>query len=272
MFLVWFLTFNLVVEATQPLTDAEKNALNAKIIKAEMMGNTELVKELKAKLSQPSSNVKVEHYAKTKSANNKDKANRNLSVKEMFYQSKKINAGDEAMHFVAASSKVKNADDEYEDIKTKKKKLKLNPVGNFERVHEDDNQSCGDCKDKAGKHLLIRLPENIEQCYLTFTPSEPFLKNYCHLKGVSHQWNNTLECDEQCWADIRQTMRLVASFFEQQHNCATIFMETYFMRQKRGQNISRRHFVIECVPIKMKYEQDARIFFHVSFTCFFMPP
>lgn len=253
------------------LTDTEKNALNAKIIKAELLGNTELVAELKEKLKQGEStgskgshsHNKLEYYTKNKISANKEADENSLSVKEMYLQAKSsITSRDEAMRFVTSSSKMKHADDEYEDIKTKKKKQKFDSY--HKTVQKDDSQTCYDCPDSIGRHLLFKFEPSFEHITLIATPYEPFIKNYVQIRSKSHATNCTLNCDEQVWSEIRQAMRIVSSFFEANYKCSVVFMETHFMMQKRAENISKRHFVIECVPVALKYEQDVRIFFHVS--------
>lgn len=263
------LNFILVIAK---LTDTERNALNAKIIKAELLGDTDLVAELKAKLKAHDDNASgtredVQYYAKRKSKAEQQAKEEQMSVKEMYFQTKtSITSRDEAMRFVASSSKLRTNDDEYEEVRGKKKKMKLHNEG-FERMRSKDDQmaeKCADCVEQLGRHLSFKFVIELKHCFVCFTPYEPFTANYCQIRSRSHATNCSVSAEEECWTELRQVMRLLASFFAQHYKCSVIFMETHFVQQKRSQNYSRRHFVIECAPIKERYEADARIYFHVS--------
>lgn len=239
-----------------------------------MFNDIELANQLKAKLKEAEScsganEEEIQYYSKSKmSKTEQTAAEEKMTVKELYFQAKSITTRDEAMRFVASSSKLRTNpiyDDEYDEVKGKKKKPKVHHDG-FERIRSQDDQteSCGDCLEKMGKHLVLRfsVPE-LKHCYVCFTPYEPFTSNYCHIRSRSHGANNSVSADEECWTELRQVMRLLSSFFSQYYKCCVLFMETHFLHQKRSQNYSRRHFVIDCIPLKERYEADARIYFHV---------
>lgn len=250
------------------MTNAERNSINAKIIKAEILGNIELVNELKEKLKNAESDIpssNVEYYAKRPSKTDQKSSEDKMSVKELYFQTKNISSRGEAMRFVSSSSKLRTNEDEYEDIKTKKKKVKLDSM-QFERIkNEKDVSVCHDCFHQSSKHLLLKFPYKVEQCFITLTPYSPFIPNYCQIRSKTHLSNISLNHDEDCWSELRQVMRTVSTFFDQYYGCTVIFMETCFLHQKRQQNISKRHFIIECVPIKKKLDADVKIYFHVCY-------
>lgn len=265
------------------LTDNERNAINAKIIKAEMLGKRELVAELKATLreaeeaSKDATEEEEVHYT-TKSrqtAAERAAAEEKMSVKETYLSTKSsISSRGEAARFVATSSKLRpKYDDEYEEVKGRKKKLKVHH-DQFERIRTDKGSSsekCNDCLEKLGRHLSLRFEDDhrpLEHLYVAFTPFEPFTPHYCQIRSRAHSAaNNSVEADEPLWTELRMVMRRLAGFFQRHLNLALLFMETHFVGPKRSQNASRRHLVIEVVPLKKRYEADARIYFHVS-SCF----
>ena len=224
---------------------------------------------MKEKLKKNDDNVSepaeiVHYYSKRKSKTQQLANEENMSVKEMYFQTKSITSREEAMRFVASSSKLRTNDDEYEEVKGKKKLKIYDPRYKRLLTGDQTEDRCTDCQEKLAKHLSLRFFTSLKHCFVCFTPYEPFTAYYCQIRSRSHAFNNSVLAEEECWTEIRQVMRLLVSFFAQEYKCSVIFMETYFMQQKRSQNLSKNHFVIECVPIKEKLESDARIYFHVS--------
>ncbi|KAJ6221691.1 hypothetical protein RDWZM_000236 [Blomia tropicalis] len=254
-------------ETVEKLSEGELNAINAKIIKAEMLGQSELVEELKAKLKRHANapDSRIQHYTKKSSKNVQKEKEDDMSVKQMYLQQKtQISSRDEAMRFINATSIIRSADDEYDEVKRRKKKTKLNNT-KFEQIvkQESSMQNCGDCLERTSKHLTFKFFEELKHCFVCFTPFEPFILNYCQIRSLKHQTRpNSITADEECWTEIRQLMRQLSAFFTHFFKCSVIFMETHFRNQKRSQNISSKHFVIECVPIKSRLEGDAKIYFH----------
>lgn len=243
-----------------------------------MLGKKELVAELKATLKEAeeaSNNATEEeevHYTtkNRQTAAERAAAEEKMSVKEMYLSTKSsISSRGEAARFVATSSKLRpKYDDEYDEVKGKKKKLKVHH-DQYERIRTDDKASekCNDCLEKYGRHLSLRFEgdDRLEHLYVAFTPSEPFTPHYCQIRSRAHSaGNNSVEADEPLWTELRMVMRRLQGFFERQFNLALLFMETHFVGPKRSQNVSRRHIVIDVVPLKKRYEADARIYFHVS--------
>ncbi|KAH9391374.1 hypothetical protein TYRP_006977 [Tyrophagus putrescentiae] len=250
-----------MIKTPKKLSDNERNAINAQLAKAEMLGKRELIR----------SHEEEVHYTKRK-AKPTAAEEEAMTVKEMYLSTKSsISSRGEAARFVASSSKLRpKYDDEYEEVKGKgKKKLKVHH-DQFERLQSKNSSSssepCQDCLERLGKHLALRFaPENaLKHLFVAFTPTEPFTPNYCQIRSRSHSTaNNSVEADdEDLWRELRQVMRQLTAFFDRHLGCATLFMETHFVAAKRAQNASRRHLVIEVVPLKKKYEADARIYFH----------
>lgn len=261
---------NLNKSKSKSISLTERNALNAKILKAEMFGNQQLVNELKNKLKQlednesntndnnEESNVREEYYSVEKKRNEES-----MSVKEMFFREKRTTVEDENRRFIASSSKtVRNPEDEYEDMRQKQKNRKFDIRNEtkirFHRSEDEEHNKCKQCITSIAKHLILANDENT---VITLTPYKPFTYGYCCILSKSHSNVSTVSADEECLAQINQRKCEISKFFDKQ-NLSVIFMETYFKRK----SFSSRHLVIECVPIKSKLESEAKIFFKVS--CF----
>ncbi|OTF70452.1 CWF-like protein [Euroglyphus maynei] len=190
-----------------------------------------------------------------------------MTVKELYLKTKNITAREEAMRFVATTSKIRSADDEYEGNVRGGKKAKLDSAG-FDRIrfttsNSNDDYKCDWClENKVNRHLVLKFPEQSSHCYVTLTQYKPLIDNVCMIVSRNHSARCSLEADQECWTEIRQMMRKLSGFFSDYFNCTTVFMETVFVNKKRNQNLSSRHFVIECYPIKKRFETDAKIYFH----------
>lgn len=256
-------------EGDENVSDAELNSLNAKLLKAKMLGNTELANELKAKLDQlkRTKSTKSVKYVNKTIKQKDEKTEDSMSVKELYLKTKNITAREEAMRFVATTSKIRTTDDEYDGVRGAKK-AKFDTVG-FERIRftasNNDDYKCDWCLEcrKANRHLILKFPEQLSHCYATLTSYKPLINNVCMIVSRNHSYKCSLEADQDSWTEIRQMMRKLSGFFNNYYNCITVFMETFFVNKKRNQNLSNHHFVIECYPIKKRFETDAKIYFHV---------
>ena len=267
-------------EDEQCVSDAELNSLNAKMLKAEMLGNSELANELRTKIDQlkrRKSTTQVKYVNKTVQEKDR-KTEDSMTVKELYLKTKTITAREEAMRFVATTSKIRSADDEYEgNVGKNKKKAKFDFTG-FDRIrfttgssNNDNDRKCDWClENKMIRHLVLKFHEQSSQhCYVTLTPYRPLIDNVCMIVSKNHSAKYSLDAEQECWIEIRQIMQKLSKFFDHYYKCSIVFMETVFINKKRNQNLSNNHFVIECYPIKKRFETDAKIYFHVCITMFF---
>ena len=243
---------------------SERNAINAKILKAEIMGNQSLVNQLKEKLKQLESSESsgtsrrdnreedIDHFSAEKKSNEDS-----MSIKEMYYREKNMTAEDENMRFIASSSKVsRHPEDEYEDNRKKHKKRKHNESNvRYVRQEEEDRNKCRQCLENIDKQLVLSVGE---KTLISLTPFDPFVKGMCHILSKSHSNSSLISCDEECLQEINERKHQISKFFGKQ-NKSIIFMETYFKNRH-----SNRHLIIECIPIKSKYESESKIYFKVN--------
>lgn len=247
------------------------NALNAKIIKAELMGDIDLVSELKAELNQLQDgteslkqrsdielppDLEVEAFAKERREQESKliklakKVNEDrLSLTQMFVKSKLGDVEDETKLFLASSSKLMG-DNEYDDVRHKKKR-KYHEKDHYEVVKDDDTDiECDYCLSKTKRLLIVAIQQGV---YLCLPPSEPFVVGLCFIRSQSHIASTT-QADETCLKEILQLQKKLCLMFDEQ-NLTCIFIETYFKRSHR------KHFQIECLPIKKRLLPDARMYF-----------
>ena len=251
---------------TEPQTSSsvslsERNAINAKLMKAELMGNKTLVNELKEKLKQlerdqsssrsDSGRDHTDYYAVQTKQNEES-----MSLKELYYREKQSTAEDENRRFVATTSKnfKKHPEEEYEDKKKKKRKHESDSRARYVKQEDSDRHKCRQCLENINKHLILKVGENT---LISLTSFEPFVKGMCYILSRSHSNVSVVSCDEECLQEINEMKHQISKFFGKQ-NRSVIFMETYFKKR-----FSNNHLMIECIPIKSKYESDAKIFFKV---------
>lgn len=230
-----------------------------------MMGNKELANELREKLRQYEDEDKmhssVKYVEKSKSRDKKSSEDQ-MSIKEMFLKTKNITAREESMRFIASTSKIRSTDDEYEDVRVKKKS-KMDLIGFDRMLKPNDDNECKWCQSKIDKHLILKFPFKLEHCFVTLTPYKPFIPNLVQIVSKNHSAHFSIAAEQDCWTEIRQIMKRLSLFFEEHFHRLIIFMETCFINKKH-QNISDKHFVIECVPVKDKYASNIRLSFFVS--------
>ena len=244
---------------TNALTESEKNVIHAKILKAELMGNHELAKQLKAKLesgdvSSDSQNNqqeerKVKYYTVSKPVDEES-----MSIKEMLFKEKRSTIDDEAKLFVASCSKVSNVDDEYED--RKKKKRKHEEKEKLEYVSPDSSDmQCKECITNVSKHLILFKKQCI---FVSFPAHEPITYGHCFIRSLSHNNFCTVSADQDCLHEMNQAKKDLSRVFGEK-GFAVVFIETYFKRKGKS-----KHLSIECFTLKKKYESDIRMYFKVS--------
>ncbi|XP_054168941.1 CWF19-like protein 2 [Oppia nitens] len=257
--------------ATQS-SQSSRNSLNAKLIKAQLMGNQKLIDDINEQMKQldrssdghhnnrrdySSSSSTGDTYTVKKRVNEAD-----LTTKEMYLKAKSLSTSDESRVFIATTSRLKHrtADDEYEDDVQRKQHKKHRSSGqpNDQQLsyikHQDDSK-CRQCVHNIDRQLIVH---NGEHTLLMVTPYEPFVSGYCHILSKGHTNVSFVSADEECIVEINERKRQLCDYFVEQHKKkSVIFVETYLRRQHQR----HYHLLIECIAIKQKYESEARIFF-----------
>ncbi|UXI20318.1 2-oxoisovalerate dehydrogenase subunit alpha [Sarcoptes scabiei] len=246
--------------------DLELNSLNAKLIKAEMMNDRENMKKIQEQIEimkkiHHNSSIKYVHKSIPSYSKSSNDCYGEKSVKELYLESKALTSKGEAWRFATSTSKIRDADDEYEGNCQNSKKARLERDQSVFLKERSEDEKCLWCLELRAKHLLLKLPTEIsENCYISLTPYRPCLPNICLLITKHHFIRSSLDADLDTWVQIRQFMRKMSAFFDRAYDCTVLFMETFFMSKKRNQ--SRHHFVIECVPIENQFADSAKIYFY----------
>jgi len=241
---------------------SERNAINARLLKAELMGNDGLVCELKAKLKQldesgsdcerdvtsQSTQSTERLYSVEKRANEES-----MSLKEMYLRAKQSTTDDETKRYVASTSRVSRyPEEEYEDMRTKNKRRKHESMP-YMRHESEGKDNCRQCVHNIERQLIV---VNGEKTLICLTPFEPFVSGFCHILSKSHSNMSTISADEECLLEMNERKHEICKYFDKRHNKSVVFMETYLKRSH-----TNRHLTVECIPIKSKYESEAKIFF-----------
>ncbi len=172
---------NPSIASTVSLT--ERNSLNAKLLKAELMGNQTLVQQIKDKLKQLESKQSLvyelnEQKDKEKTFSYENRfSEENMSLKEMFFREKQSTVEDETKRYVATTSRT-GPQEEYEDLfrKNKKRRHEANSSGIRNIRHEDEDRfKCRQCFDNIDKQLIL---SNGEKTLISLTPFQPFVNTF----------------------------------------------------------------------------------------------
>jgi len=246
------------------LTPAERNAIAAKILKAEMMGNDAQVASLKkqldedSKLAKKAADRKNDPNVQTRYVSVvKKQEEEHMSVKQMFAAEKRATADQEARLFVATCSKMKgfgmDADEEYEGGARKKKKLNLETI----KFHNPDQQpqTCERCLQSVPKHLILSEGESV---YLAISENRPI---YHYGEAIIRSKRHG-ELPALVFADrsiVREVDHLKRALCEtwSREKYHVVFWEYYY----KSRASKTHHMEITCVPIKKKHTENARMYF-----------
>ncbi|KAL1460514.1 hypothetical protein WDU94_012491 [Cyamophila willieti] len=265
-----------------PVSHDDVNKIAAKLIKAEMMGNTDLVSKLKAKLEVAKLNeTPIKRSGKQDTRNPKDEVREKDRVVVITEQSmkdrrrtellerKKLSfLGDNEDRWVAEGKTFANIGDEYEEEadapkRKKQKAATSNPnqsAGNAIQEHKKAAQilsSCAYCSGGDTKHAPILVDHYTEDVYLALPSTEPLTEHHClivtkeHLPGLRQTEPNVYNA-------VRSLCeKLVALFSRQDKTC--VFFETV-------SNLKRNHCHVHCVPLDRDVGDDAPLYFQKSIT------
>lgn len=271
----------------------DPNAIAAKLVKAEIMGNTKLVEELKLKLeeakqvkiieSESNSDIlltqtnskgfsrpltgsddecdfkKKKRKVETHSKNERTKYyadDDRYSLKQMF-EAEKYNSVDSSnKEFAKMASSIKK-NDNLEDIFTDKIRHHVASKDVNKAISEQQRiiKSVDNCtKCLQSEHMLKYLIVDYEEnCYLSLPSHEPLTEGHCLLSPVRHV-SCSVQLDENEWNEFNVFRRKLIQLFEKQDK-SLVFFEI-------SKSVNRcPHMVLECIPIPKKKKELAKIYF-----------
>lgn len=262
--------------SSSTLSADEKNKIHAKIIKAEMLGNHDLVKKLKEQLeraddstpsakpsetsetsSNPSSSKEYHAKEQTKVLTVEKRVDEDsLSVKQLYRREKAISRFKDSIMFVSESAKNigkdgYSVDDEY-DIERKVKKHKSDVII---REETEEETSCSNCLSSWPQDIVMSRGKSV---FLSLTRDEPLVEGHCIIRSSLHNCDLTclLEAEEDVLIEINLLKGRLVDYFREQKK-SVIFTETSTRRRRRYDP----HLMIECIPINESYIDEARMYF-----------
>ncbi|XP_044761112.1 CWF19-like protein 2 homolog [Coccinella septempunctata] len=273
-------------------TSLDPNVIAAKLVKAEIMGNSKLVEELKlkleeakaAKLDEHESNKvilltqtdskgfsrpvkmdedrdsrrkkrKVETYTgkeRTKYYADDDK----YSLKQMF-EAEKYNSSDSAnKEFAKMASGIKKNDD-MEDIfvdkiRHQQSSKDVDKAISMQQKVIKSVDNCTKCLQSESMPKHLMIDYS-EYCYISMPSYEPLTDGHCFISPVRHI-PCSVQLDENEWSEINNLRYKLVKLFESQDKCV-IFFETAKYLHKYP------HMVLECIPIPKNKSELAPIYF-----------
>jgi hypothetical protein len=116
--------------------------------------------------------------------------------------------------------------------------------------------SCHRCYGgKLNENSIISQSENVYLSYPYFSGS---IQDFHIVISTKEHINSLAAVEENVYEEIRNFMKSIVSYNLTNDN-ATIFLEC----SQQAMHVT--HFEIECIPIKYKFLEDARMYFHKAF-------
>jgi len=112
--------------------------------------------------------------------------------------------------------------------------------------------SCNKCY--GAKLNLDTIFSESQKVYISYPYYSGSITNHHFIISTKEHINSLAAADEEVFQEIRNYMKSITSF-NIKNNYATIFVE--FSRHINDS----QHFEIECIPIKSRYLEDAKIYF-----------
>ncbi|CAK6970366.1 CWF19-like protein 2 isoform X1 [Scomber scombrus] len=235
------------------LSDEEMNKLGAKLVKAEIMGNTALIEKLKSQL-EAAHKAKESHSARMK-LHEMDK------LKQVLGQSSE---DQEVLLFRTDQSgqawpvKPSSGPQEPHGGRRKKKPIETHVDGERVRYFQDDDnvglkemvrrEKMSSAQDQNA--LYSRMAAKV---YLSLPAGVSMAEGHCLICPLQHHCSAT-GLDEDVWSEMQLFRRTLVRMFESQElDC--VFMETH-MNPRR-----RQHMVLECIPLPRELGDMAPIYF-----------
>uniref|UniRef100_A0A8D8SP46 CWF19-like protein 2 n=1 Tax=Cacopsylla melanoneura TaxID=428564 RepID=A0A8D8SP46_9HEMI len=265
-----------------PVSHDDVNKIAAKLIKAEMMGNTELVTKLKAKLEVAKQNEtpikrtggQRDARKPNDEAREKDRVvvitEQNMKDRrrtELLERKKLAFLGDNEDRWVAEGKTFANIGDEYEEEPDAPKRKKANnsnlnnqSSSNAIREHKKAAQilsSCPYCTGGDTKHAPILVDHYTEDVYLALPSTEPLTEHHCLIVTKEHI-PGLRQTEPNVYNSVRSLCeKLVGLFSRRGKTC--VFFETV-------SSLKRNHCRVHCVPMDREIGDDAPLYFQKSIT------
>ncbi|CAJ0585791.1 unnamed protein product, partial [Mesorhabditis spiculigera] len=279
--------------APKPLDTDERNRINAKIMKAEMKGDTELVKRLKRKLEsgyeddEPSSSHKVkvlmkqdksgnlipvasrqEHGTSSKSSSGiRKELEKDQSLDDMIREEKAGTSEDQLRLFersLISSAKIRRGDDEsVDDIAEMQKGRRKHEEKDARKKRQKEVKehkrlegafdACTRCFE--GKRLAKHCVIAVGiNTYLAVAEWEGMGDEHLLIIPMPHT-ASTIQLDENVWDEMRIWRKgLVAMWKKEDMDC--VFLEMAY--DVKG----NQHCVVEAIPVPFEAGDSMPIYFH----------
>lgn len=206
------------------MSDDELNKLGAKILRAEMMGNTELASKLKQQ---------------------KAEAHKALEAKPVENERKPEDDDDDGDSQYARRMSEKDRKHRHETDKPKKASKK-------QRRFEQSVDKCHLCFESLGlkKHLVMAVGI---RCYLCLPEHKSLSSGHCIIVPMQHVVSS-VEVDDDVWSEIQIFRKGLTKMFEDIDQ-DSIFIETCVSPK------FQHHMSIECIPVPREKVDIAPMYF-----------
>lgn len=163
------------------------------------------------------------------------------------------------------SSKVRSLDELDDTIDSSTLLIKKRKQKQSKQSTQPQNKDQQRLNESLEKCLFCYTPERIPtisvvalgtKVYLGLTDTIDLVPGHCII-SPTHHIQNTLECEDDVWDEIRNFMKCLIRMFAKQE-MGVVFMEQSINAHRK------RHAVIECIPIPFEHFADAPAFFKVS--------
>lgn len=164
---------------------------------------------------------------------------------------RRAGADSEDARFVNSSSKLRSADDEYEE--TASSKRRKNDAGEYQRERvEDEEEKCYRCLDRIKDRLLIAYDE---KAYIAIPEKEPMIEHQLVIRGAEH-CPSLVFAGEDVVETVNQYKQKLCAVFASIDK-KLIFIENYLKHSTKW----NKHFELSCYPIDAELLENSKMFF-----------
>lgn len=238
----------------------DANVLGAKLLKAELMGDEELIQSLKSRLE--AAQKKADEVKRDRKQMDEQEMNEFLNPYKSSKHNKKHKKhhkhhnrerNEEVARIMKKGYKGPGSDDERQYVKRQKKEEQNKASGHDSKNRMESStvvDKCTSCLDNAQKHLIASIGKH---SYLSLPTNHSLTEGNCLIAPINH-CSSSVTCDEEVWAEIQQFKRALVRMFEKKRmDC--VFIEHYSLERKYS------HLTIECIPLEMSVASMAPIYF-----------
>lgn len=276
---------------------ASKNRLAARILKAEMLGDEEMVETLKlqlANIEQGSlSSSKVEDDKQSPNTNKKKEPEKSQTInKNTSGQLKRVHEDDMTIQQMYIQEKTGSAKDDVKLYLNNQKKFARDSLDTSQFSEEkDDSQAilkgatskskqrgeilrgtnknkehepCDICPQTKLKHLILWQGQHVFMSLLPFRLSLSRL-SCTVIRNLDHDYDCFVDSSEECQSETEHIISCLKSCWDKQgYQC--IVMESYHKNSRNSNrnllpNSGDNHFQLYCIAIKKRYFEEARLYF-----------